>query len=377
MSKTRMQELGDLGQSLWLDNISRSMIKQGKLKGLIDQGLRGQTSNPTIFKQAISQSTDYDAKIVEMTGAGKSTFEIYDDLTIRDVRDACDLFKGVYESTNALDGYVSLEINPHLANTYEEQRDEGLRLWQKVNRPNLMIKVPGTRNGCRAFSDLLAKGVNVNVTLIFSAEQYQDVAWAYLNGMKRLSETTKDLSRVRSVASVFVSRIDTTIDKTLSDKAAATTDAALKAKYEALQGRAAVANSEIIFHKYGQLFAGPEFKALEALGAKTQRVLWASTGTKNPKYSDIKYITELIAKPTVNTVPDKTLEAFIDHGVNKIAMPGDVAGAQKTIQDLRAEGIDVGVVCLKLLEDGLVSFDQSFDELTQSIEEKAKRLTVR
>lgn len=377
MSKTRMQELGDLGQSLWLDNISRSMIEQGKLKGLIDQGLRGQTSNPTIFKQAISQSTDYDAKIVEMTGAGKSTFEIYDDLTIRDVRDACDLFKGVYESTNALDGYVSLEINPHLANTYEEQRDEGLRLWQKVNRPNLMIKVPGTRNGCRAFSDLLAKGVNVNVTLIFSAEQYQDVAWAYLNGMKRLSETTKDLSRVRSVASVFVSRIDTTIDKTLSDKAAATTDAALKAKYEGLQGRAAVANSEIIFHKYGQLFAGPEFKALEALGAKTQRVLWASTGTKNPKYSDIKYITELIAKPTVNTVPDNTLEAFIDHGVNKIAMPGDVAGAQKTIQDLRAEGIDVGVVCLKLLEDGLVSFEQSFDELTQSIEEKAKRLTVR
>lgn len=377
MSKTRMQELGDLGQSLWLDNISRSMIEQGKLKGLIDQGLRGQTSNPTIFKQAISQSTDYDAKIVEMTAAGKSTFEIYDDLTIRDVRDACDLFKGVYESTNALDGYVSLEINPHLANTYEEQRDEGLRLWQKVNRPNLMIKVPGTRNGCRAFSDLLAKGVNVNVTLIFSAEQYQDVAWAYLNGMKRLSETTKDLSRVRSVASVFVSRIDTTIDKTLSDKAAATTDAALKAKYEGLQGRAAVANSEIIFHKYGQLFAGPEFKALEALGAKTQRVLWASTGTKNPKYSDIKYITELIAKPTVNTVPDKTLEAFIDHGVNKIAMPGDVAGAQKTIQDLRAEGIDVGVVCLKLLEDGLVSFEQSFDELTQSIEEKAKRLTVR
>jgi transaldolase len=377
MSRTRMQELGDLGQSLWLDNISRSMIEKGILKGLIDQGLRGQTSNPTIFKQAISQSTDYDNKIVEMTEAGKSTFEIYDDLTIRDVRDACDLFKGVYESTNALDGYVSLEINPHLANKYEEQRDEGLRLWQKVNRPNLMIKVPGTKNGCRAFSDLLAKGVNVNVTLIFSAEQYQDVAWAYLNGMKRLSETTKDLSRVRSVASVFVSRIDSTIDKTLGDKAAAATDGALKLKLEALQGRAAVANAEIIFHKYGQLFAGPEFKALEAFGAKTQRVLWASTGTKNPKYNDIKYVTELIAKPTVNTLPDKTLEAFMDHGVIKIAMPGDVAGAQKAIQDLRAEGIDVGVVCLKLLADGLVAFEQSFDELTQSIEEKAKRLTVR
>lgn len=372
-----MHELADLGQSLWLDNISRSMIEQGKLKSLIDQGLRGQTSNPTIFKQAIAQSTDYDAKIVEMTEAGKKTFDIYDELTVRDVRDACDLFKGVYESTQALDGYVSLEINPHLANTYEEQRNEGIRLWQKVNRPNLMIKVPGTKNGCRAFGDLLAKGVNVNVTLIFSAEQYQDVAWAYLNGMKRLSQQTKDLSRVRSVASVFVSRIDTAIDPMIDAKIASTTDGALKIKLESLKGRAAVANSEIIFHKYNHLFSGAEFKALQSAGAQPQRVLWASTGTKNPKYSDIKYVTELTAKPTVNTLPDKTLEAFLDHGDAKIAMPGDVASAQKVLQELRAEGIDVGVVCLKLLDEGLVAFDQSFDDLTKSIEEKARRLTVR
>lgn len=377
MPRTKMHELADLGQSLWLDNISRSMIEQGKLKSLIDQGLRGQTSNPTIFKQAISQSTDYDAKIVEMTEAGKKTFDIYDELTICDVRDACDLFKGVYESTQALDGYVSLEINPHLANTYEEQRDEGLRLWQKVNRPNLMIKVPGTKNGCRAFSDLLAKGVNVNVTLIFSAEQYQDVAWSYLNGMKRLSEQRKDLSRVRSVASVFVSRIDTAIDPMIDAKIVSATDGTLKSKLESLKGRAAVANSEIIFHKYNHLFAGSEFKALEGFGAHPQRVLWASTGTKNPKYSDVKYVTELTAKPTVNTLPDKTLEAFLDHGVAKIAMPGDVASAQKVLQELRAQGIDVGVVCLKLLDEGLVAFDQSFDDLTKSIEEKARRLTVR
>ncbi len=377
MPRTKMHELADLGQSLWLDNISRSMIEQGKLKSLIDQGLRGQTSNPTIFKQAISQSTDYDAEIVKMTEAGKKTFDIYDELTIRDVRDACDLFKGVYESTQALDGYVSLEINPHLANTYEEQREEGLRLWQKVNRPNLMIKVPGTKNGCRAFGDLLAQGVNVNVTLIFSAEQYQDVAWAYLNGMKRLSQNRKDLSRVRSVASVFVSRIDTAIDPMIDAKIASATDDASKAKLEALKGRAAVANSEIIFHKYNHLFAGSEFKALQAAGAQPQRVLWASTGTKNPKYSDIKYVTELTAKPTVNTLPDKTLEAFLDHGLPKLAMPGDVASAQKIVQDLRTQGIDVGVVCLKLLDEGLVSFDQSFDDLTKSIEEKAKRLTVR
>lgn len=377
MSKTKMHELAELGQSLWLDNMSRSMIEHGKLKDLIDQGLRGQTSNPTIFKQAISQSTDYDDKIVAMTESGKKTFDIYDELTVRDVRDACDLFKGVYQSTDGLDGYVSLEINPHLANTYEAQRDEGLRLWQKVNRPNLMIKVPGTKQGCRVVSDLLSQGVNVNVTLIFSAEQYQDVAWAYLNGMKRLSGNTKDLSKVRSVASVFISRIDAAVDKMIDEKAAAVTDGGLKAKLESLKGRAAVANSEIIFHKYNQIFSSPEFKTLEASGAQTQRVLWASTGTKNPKYSDVKYVTELIAKPTVNTLPDKTLEAFLDHGVVKMAMPGDVAAAQKIVQDLRAQGIDVGVVCLKLLDEGLVAFDQSFDELTSSIEEKAKRLTVR
>lgn len=377
MSKTRMHELADLGQSLWLDNMSRSMIEKGKLKSLIDQGLRGQTSNPTIFKQAICQSTDYDGNIVAMIESGKKTFEIYDNLTIRDVQEACDLFKGVYQSTDGLDGYVSLEINPHLANTYEAQRDEGLRLWQKVNRPNLMVKVPGTKEGRLVVADLLAEGVNVNVTLIFSAEQYQDVAWAYLNGMKRLSAKTKDLSKVRSVASVFISRIDTAIDKTIDEKIASTADSALKAKLEALKGRAAVANSEIIFHKYGQIFSGPEFKALEASGAHTQRVLWASTGTKNPKYSDIKYVTELIAKPTVNTLPDKTLEAFLDHGVAKIVMPGDVAAAQKVIQELRDRGIDVGVACLKLLEEGLVAFNQSFDELTASIDEKAKRLTAK
>lgn len=377
MPRRKMHELAVLGQSLWLDNISRSMIEQGKLKSMIDQGLRGQTSNPTIFKQSISQSKDYDAKIVEMTDSGKTTFDIYDELTICDVRDACDLFKGVYESTNALDGYVSLEINPHLANTYEEQRDEGLRLWQKVKRPNLMIKVPGTKNGCRAFGDLLAKGVNVNVTLIFSAEQYQDVAWAYLNGMTRLSQYRKDLSRVRSVASVFVSRIDTAIDPMIESRISSTTDGALKSTLEALKGRAAVANCEVIFHKYNQLFSGSDFKALQAVGAQPQRVLWASTGTKNPKYSDIKYVTELTAQGTVNTLPDKTLEAFLDHGDVKIAMPGDVAAAQKVVEQLREQGIDVGVVCLKLLDEGLVAFDQSFDDLTKSIVEKAQRLTVR
>lgn len=356
-----MHQLAEIGQSFWLDNMSRAMIEQGKLKSMIDQGLRGQTSNPTIFKQAICQSTDYDKNIVALKESGKSTFEIYDALTIRDVQDACDLFKGVYLSTNGLDGYVSLEINPHLGNEFEAQFKEGLRLWEKVNRPNLMVKVPGTKNGCKVVEQLLANGVNVNVTLIFSAEQYQDVAQAYLRG---ISQCRKDVSKVRSVASVFISRIDTAVDKML------------EGKNDALRGKAAVANSEIIFHKYNKFFSSPEFKTLEAKGAHTQRVLWASTGTKNPQYSDIKYVTELIASPTVNTLPDKTLEAFLDHGVVKVAMPGDVAAAQKTIEELRAIGIDVGVVCLKLLEEGLTAFNQSFDELTASIEEKSKRLTA-
>jgi len=366
MPKTKMHELAELGQSFWLDNMSRAMIEQGKLKSMIDRGLRGQTSNPTIFKQAISQSNDYDSKITELTESGRSTFEIYDALTVRDVQDACDLFKGVYQSTNGLDGYVSLEINPHLGNEFEAQLNEGLRIWKTVNRPNLMVKVPATKSGCRVVEELLASGVNVNVTLIFSAEQYQDVAQAYLRGIDKCKT---DVTKVRSVASVFISRIDTAIDKTLDAKIAAG-DKTL----EALKGKAAVANCEIIFHKFNKFFSSPEFKALESRGAHAQRVLWASTGTKNPAYSDIKYVTELIANPTVNTLPDKTLEAFLDHGTPKLSMPGDVAAAQKLVEELRANGIDVGVVCLKLLEEGLTAFNQSFDELTESIEEKAKRL---
>jgi transaldolase len=368
MAKTKLNEIAALGQSLWIDNISRSMIASGKLKNLIDQGLRGQTSNPTIFKLAISTSTDYDAKIQQLSEAGKSTFEIYDELTIKDVQDAADLFKGVYEATKALDGYVSLEINPKLGNELESQLKEGVRLWKKLNRPNVMIKVPATKNGLGVVEGLIAQGINVNVTLIFSAEQYQEVVWAYLKGLNQLLKNGGDISRVHSVASIFVSRIDTNIDKKLDEQAAAG---------KALRGKAAVANSEIIYHKFQNSFEGSEFKALKLKGASVQRVLWASTGTKDPQYSDIKYITELIAADTVNTVPDKTLEAVLDHGVAQVAMPGDVAGAQKTIEQLRLMGIDVGMVCNQLLDEGLSSFAKSFEELTTSIEEKRTRLCVK
>jgi len=364
MAKTKLHEIAALGQSLWIDNISRSMITNGRLKLLIEQGLRGQTSNPTIFKQAISTSSDYDAKIEQLAQAGKSTFEIYDELTIKDVQDAADLFRGVYESTNGLDGYVSLEINPQLGNELESQLKEGMRLWQKLNRPNVMIKVPATKNGLGVVEGLIAQGINVNVTLIFSAEQYSQVVWAYLKGLNHFIASGGDVKKVHSVASIFVSRIDSNIDKKLDGKSP-------------LKGQAAVANCEIIYHKFQNFFGGNDFKALKNQGANVQRVLWASTGTKDPQYSDIKYITELIAANTVNTVPDKTLEAVLEHGVAKLAMPGDVAAAQQIIEQLRLSGIDVGIVCNELLDEGLAAFEKSFEELTACIEEKSKRLLTK
>ena len=366
MSKTRMHDIAALGQSLWIDNISRSMIASGRLKSLIDQGLRGQTSNPTIFKQAITSSADYDSRIMELAEAGKPSFEIYDDLTIRDVQDAADLFKGVYAQTQGLDGYVSLEINPKLGRESETQFAEGLRLWKKLARPNGMIKVPATKNGCWVVEQLIAEGVNVNATLIFSAEQYQQAAWSYIKGLNRFAQKGGDVSKVCSVASIFVSRIDAAVDKWLGEEKAS------------LKGRAAVHHCAIIFHKFGQTFAGADFKALEAKGARVQRVLWASTGTKDPRYSDIKYVAELIVRPTVNTLPDKTLEAFLDHGTLKTgAVFKDVAASQRVLEGLRVLGMDVNVLCLKLLEEGLLAFEKSFEELMACIEEKTKKLCAR
>ncbi len=367
MSQPIMKELAGLGQSLWIDNISRSMILSGKLKALIDQGLRGQTSNPSIFKQSISASNDYDQRILELNEAGKSTFEIYDELTIKDVSDAADMFRGVYDQTKGLDGYVSLEINPLLANEVDAQYNEGVRLWKKLNRPNVMIKVPATKKGCEVVAKLIGDGVNVNVTLIFSAEQYAQVVWAYFKGLKALALKGGDLSKVRSVASVFVSRLDATIDKMLDEKQ----------QGSSLRGKAAVNNCEIVFHKFQNFFSGDEFKLLESKGANVQRVLWASTGTKDAKYSDIKYLTELTSSPTVNTVPDKTLDAFLDHGKAALALPRDVAQAQRNIEQLRLLGIDANVICLNLLADGLSAFDKSFEELLSSIEEKSKRLCAK
>jgi len=374
MAKTTIQQLGEFSQSVWLDYISRSLIETGKLKSMIAQGLRGMTSNPTIFDKAISSSDDYDTQIAQLKKLNKSTFEIYDDLTIKDIQAAADLFKSVYEKTNKRDGYVSLEINPKLAYKIKETVEEGKRLYKKVNRPNVMFKVPSTDEGFAAIEELLAEGININITLIFSVEQYTNTAEAYIKGIERLLQQDGDVSQVHSVASVFVSRVDTLTDKLIEEKRAKESDTGVKVKLEQLRGKAAVANSAMIYKKYRDIFSGEQFKLLQEKGANVQRLLWGSTSTKNPAYSDIKYVAELIGKNTVNTIPEKTLNAFLDHGVVKEALTDDIGKAQKIMDDLKGLGIDINDVCKKLLEDGVVAFEKSFDSLLNAIEEKSKKL---
>ena len=363
MSQTIMKQLSALGQSVWLDYISRSLIKGGRLTELIALGITGMTSNPTIFDQAIRAGGEYDAQIRELKQKGKSIFEIYDDITVTDIQAAADIFRTIYERTKGLDGYVSLEINPQLAYTTRETILEGERLARKVSRPNLMLKVPATDAGYEAISALLAQGINVNVTLIFSLEQYKKTAAAYLAGIKALLKNKGAAREVRSVASVFVSRVDTVVD-TLLDKI---TDAN---KTASLKGKAATANANLIYCAYSHIFTGDEFKALKKQGATMQRVLWGSTGTKNPAYSDIKYVAELIGKDTVNTVPEKTLEAFLDHGVVKETCSADDHEAQQIIDALQKLGIDINAVCAQLLTDGVIAFEKSFVSLLDAIEKK-------
>jgi transaldolase len=366
MSKTSIEQLGEFGQSLWLDYISRSLLKTGRLKELIGLGITGLTSNPTIFDQAINSGTDYDEQIRELQRQGKSIFEIYDAITIKDIQAAADSFHPIYERTKGLDGYVSLEINPQLAYKAKETIEEGRRLARKVDRPNVMFKVPATDVGYEAITALLAEGINVNITLIFSLEQYRKTATAYVEGIKRLLQNKGDVRRVCSVASIFVSRIDTAVDKLLDQ---------LKAKKEAasLKGKSAVANSNVIYCAYVHQFAGDEFKQLQNQGASIQRVLWGSTGTKNPAFSDIKYVIELIGKNTVNTVPEKTFQAFLDHGRVKETLTADADEALAIINSLRKIGINIDNVCAELFTDGVIAFERSFVSLLDAIEKKTKQ----
>lgn len=375
-TKSGIRELCDFGQSVWLDNISRSLIDSGELSRLIDLGITGVTSNPTIFDKAISGSPDYDDKIKELKNRGLGTFEIYDELTVRDIQDAASLFYPIYKETEGLDGYVSLEVNPLLAHKTKETIKEAERLYKEVNRPNLMLKIPATEDGFYAGRKLLSKGINVNFTLIFSLGQYLKTTDAFIKGAEEFLQSGGNLERIFSVASIFVSRIDTLVDKFIDEKI----NALKSRKYQdadrllVLKGKAAVANVQLIFDSYLEKFSRDEFLRLESQGLKRQRALWASTSTKNPAYSDIKYVTELIGKNTINTMPTSTIEAFLEHGIIKDALGLEISQANEIVGSLNNFGIDIDKVCAELLRDGVLAFENSFNSLLKTIELKESKL---
>jgi transaldolase len=365
----QLRELAAVGQSVWLDNIRRSMFASGDLKGLIDQGLRGQTSNPTIFEKAIGSGTDYDAQLKTLVGGEHDAQKLFEALAIQDIRSACDTFAEVFRSTNGLDGYVSLEVSPTLAHDTPGTTDAALRLWKAVDRPNVMIKIPGTPECIASIRSSIASGVNINVTLLFSVDQYAAAAGAYIAGLEDRVQAGLPIDKIASVASVFVSRIDTMIDKLLDARIAA------GEHLDDLKGKAGIANLKLTYAKFEELFHSARFDALKAKGAKVQRPLWASTSTKNPKYDDLMYVTTVVGVDTVNTMPPNTLEALLDHGVVKPdTIHDDVAGAKAAIDALAADGVSLHDVTEQLVADGVKSFAKSFEDMLAAITGKADQL---
>ena len=363
-------DLQQQGQSVWCDSISRSLLDSGELRRMIaEDGLRGVTSNPSIFENAIDGGTDYDREIRAMAGAGFSAERIYEVLAIQDIQAAADQFRALFETTGGGDGYVSLEVSPHLAYRTRETVAEARRLWKAVARPNVMIKVPATPAGMPAIRQLLGEGVNVNVTLMFSMEHYLQVAEAYLQGIETLAASGRT-ARVASVASFFVSRVDTVVDKLLQEAESRAGSAAEKERCRALQGRAAVANARLVYRKFREIFGGSRFLRLKRQGFRVQRPLWASTSTKNPRYRDVLYVETLIGPDTVNTMPQGTLAAFRDHGVARATLNEDLEAARQTFVRLRETGVDMDAVTHKLQEDGVKLFADAFDRLLASIRSK-------
>lgn len=356
---TKLHDLIQRGQAIWLDYIQRTFTASGKLKALVDQGVRGVTSNPTIFEQAITGSDDYDDDMQALIAEGKTVNEIYEALVLHDIAQAADVLRPVYDATNGTDGFVSLEVSPTLARDTQGTIDEARRLFAALNRPNIMIKVPSTPEGVPAIETLIADGINVNVTLIFSLSQYDAIARAYIAGLEKRLAAGEDISRVASVASFFVSRVDTEVDKALE-----------AAGNDELQGKIAVANARLAYTHYQELFNGARWEKLAAAGAQVQRPLWASTGTKNPAYSDTLYVDSLIGPDTVNTVPPKTLDAFMDHGAVAGMLEQGIDQARADIDKLVELGINLDAITQELQDVGVEKFAQSFDTLMAGIQEK-------
>jgi transaldolase len=359
-----IQKLAQLGQSIWYDNISRGVIRRGELKKMVDEGLLGVTSNPTIFDKAISGSSDYDDQIRELVEKDPSVDAgvIIQALMVKDIQMGCDVLRPVFDRTKGGDGFVSIEVTPNKARDTKATIDEVRELWTRVNRPNLMVKIPATREGLPAIEQSIYEGRNINVTLIFSVERYREVADAYIKGLERRLKEGKSLEDVRSVASVFVSRIDTLVDDLLAKKDAN--------GYKPLMGRAAVANTKFVYQACRQSFGTERFRALQAKGAHVQRPLWGSTGTKNPAYSDLLYVEPLIGTNTVNTVPPATYAAILDHCRPALTVESDLDGARKVLADVAAAGIDMSWVLQKLEDDGVAAFEKSFDGLYANLSRK-------
>ena len=359
------------GQSPWLDFIRRNILLNGDLKKMIrDDGLRGMTSNPAIFEKAIAGSDDYSDIINAPATKSLDLKSIYEKIAIRDVQDAADIFRTVYDQSKARDGYVSLEVAPTLAYDTKATIDEARRLWKAVARPNVMIKVPGTNEGLPAIRQLLEEGVNINITLLFAQSVYEQVAEAYLNALEARAAKGQDLSRIASVASFFVSRIDTLVDNQIEAKLKSGADAKQKDLLGTIEGKVAIANARLTYAKYGELFGSPRWKALAAKGAQTQRLLWASTSTKNPKYRDVLYVEELIGADTVDTIPPATFDAFRDHGKLRNSLTDDLPGAQTTMNNLAKAGISMKEVTEKLVVDGVKLFEDAFFQLLAAIKKR-------
>ena len=368
-TKNPLKELLNYGQSMWLDYIRRDLFTTGKLQQLItEDGLRGMTSNPAIFEKAIADSSLYDDFLKSLASRSDlDTTARYEQIAIRDIQDAADALRPVYDESKFRDGYVSLEVSPYLARKTKETTDEARRLWKAVQRENVMIKVPGTAEGLPAIRQLIGEGININITLLFAQEVYEKVAEAYIAGLEDLAAHGGNLKKMASVASFFISRIDTLIDSLLNDKLKATTDASQQALLKSLLGKAAIANGKLTYQRYQKIFSGARWQALAAKGAQTQRVLWASTSTKNPNYRDVIYVEELIGPDTVNTMPPATIDAFRDHGLLRNALTEDVAGAQKVMDDLARAGISIKQVTDKLTDDGVKLFADAFDKLLAAV----------
>jgi transaldolase len=360
---TKLNELNRLGQSIWYDKIRRALIDSGELSTLINSGVTGVTSNPSIFEKAIAGSADYDEAIAAMADSDLPAEAIYETLALTDIRRTADLLRPIYNRTNGVDGYVSLEVSPSLANDSAGTVAAARRLFAALDRPNVMIKVPATPAGLPAIKTLIGEGINVNVTLIFSLANYEDVAEAYIAGLERLTTTGGDVSRVASVASFFVSRVDSAVDQVLATVG-----------NSELQGKIAIANAKVAYGRFLEIFSGDRWDKLTIAGAGVQRPLWASTSTKNPTYHDTLYVDQLVGADTVNTVPPGTLTAFLDHGTTVATLGEHLDQAQAQLQQLADLGIDLGAINQKLQDDGVAAFAKSFDSLIASVAEKRSRL---